>query len=265
MQLLALVSLVDRLSPGTRPLSLRCGRGLTPVQHCVEAGRVEVLRDVLRVNGRKCLHGTQDGTGEGSPLQTAVRVGEEGMLRLLLGATRRHELPSRVMNVFRFGLASTGASPPSVDVVDQDGLTLLALAAKNGLLQYRQVEVQSLRVNSMVLCIGVELDGVFAGNPSMVRVLLEEGADASICDGKGQTPLAHAAQGGHSAAAKVLLKARVAGLSRYWYWYWYRIGRMVPRGVVLDVKNNCCDISCLVCQFWVVQAALNFRKSNKFP
>ncbi|CAM9731248.1 unnamed protein product [Discosporangium mesarthrocarpum] len=178
----ALVTLFEKISPGSRPLSLTCTRGLTPVMHCVEAGRVDVLRALLRANGRKCLQaGSQEGTGENSPLQTAVRMGEEGMLRLLLGATRRHELPSRVLNALRFGLPSRNSSPPSVDVVDQEGLTLLALAAKNG-------------------------------NPSMVRALLDEGADASIADMVGMTPLAHAAKCGQAGAARVLLKARVAGI-----------------------------------------------------
>lgn len=45
----------------------------------------------------------------------------------------------------------------------------------------------------------------------MVRCLIEEGANASVVDARGMTPLAHAAHGGKLLAVRVLLKAKTSG------------------------------------------------------
>lgn len=58
-------------------------------------------------------------------------------------------------------------------------------------------------------CCGA-LRGV-AGNESMVRCLLEEGANAASADSRGMTPIAHAAHGGHLLAVRALLKAKATG------------------------------------------------------
>lgn len=53
--------------------------------------------------------------------------------------------------------------------------------------------------------------GAAIGNESMVRCLLEEGANASAVDARGMTPIAHAAQGGNLLAVRALLKAKTTG------------------------------------------------------
>ncbi|CAM9190813.1 unnamed protein product [Ectocarpus sp. 12 AP-2014] len=184
----SLAHLWQRLSPGSQVLSLPCRRGLTPIQHCIEAGKENALRELLRGIARDSVRGGGP-EGKDSPLHTAVKAGEEGMLKMLLAQSRRNEIPSRVLNALRFGLAT----PPNttVDSLGSDGLTPLALAA-------------------------------IYGNESMVRCLLEEGANAASVDARGMTPIAHASRGGHLLAVRALLKAKstggtgsgVAGLSR---------------------------------------------------
>ena len=49
------------------------------------------------------------------------------------------------------------------------------------------------------------------GTESMVRCLLEEGANAAALDARGMTPLAHAAQNGNLSAVRVLLKVKTIG------------------------------------------------------
>ncbi|CAM9264484.1 unnamed protein product [Ectocarpus fasciculatus] len=184
----SLAHLWQRLSPASQVLSLPCRRGLTPIQHCIEAGKESALRELLRGIARDSVRGGGQ-EGKDSPLHTAVKAGEGGMLKMLLAQSRRNEIPSRVLNALRFGLAT----PPNtmVDSLGSDGLTPLALAA-------------------------------IYGNESMVRCLLEEGANAASVDARGMTPIAHASRGGHLLAVRALLKAKatgatgsgVAGLSR---------------------------------------------------
>lgn len=49
------------------------------------------------------------------------------------------------------------------------------------------------------------------GNETMVRCLLEEGANAAWTDARGMTPVAHAAHGGNLLAVRALLKAKATG------------------------------------------------------
>eukprot|EP00752_Nemacystus_decipiens_P002255 g2136.t1 len=182
----SLVRLWQSLSPGVQALSLPCRRGLTPIQHCIEAGKESALRELLRGVAKDSLRGGGGGGGSGeeggdTPLHTAVKAGEEGMLRMLLAQTRsaRVEMnPSRMFTAIRFGL---GNSPnTSVDALGSDGLTPLALSA---------------------IC----------GNEGMVKCLLDEGANAASADARGMTPIAHAAHGGHLLAVRALLKAKATG------------------------------------------------------
>ena len=53
------------LSPGVQALSLPCRRGLTPIQHCIEAGKESALRDLLRGIARDSLRGGSGGGGGG--------------------------------------------------------------------------------------------------------------------------------------------------------------------------------------------------------
>ncbi|CAN0294890.1 unnamed protein product, partial [Laminaria digitata] len=122
----SLVNLWRSLSPGSQVLSLPCRRGLTPIQHCIQAGKQSALRELLQGIARDSLRGGGK-EGEDTPLHTAVKAGEEGMLRMLLSSTRRTEPPSRMLSALRFGL---GASPNTmVDSIGSDGLTPLTLAA----------------------------------------------------------------------------------------------------------------------------------------
>lgn len=57
----SLARLWQSLSPGVQVLSLPCRRGLTPIQHCIEAGKESALRDLLREIARDSLRG---GSGE---------------------------------------------------------------------------------------------------------------------------------------------------------------------------------------------------------
>eukprot|EP00903_Cladosiphon_okamuranus_P019583 g18011.t1 len=178
----SLVHLWQSLSPGSQVLSLPCRRGLTPIQHCIEAGKESALRELLRGIAKDSLRCGGGGSGEeggDTPLHTAVKAGEEGMLKMLLDQTRRAEMnPSRIVTALRFGL---GSSPnTSVDALGSDGLTPLALSA---------------------LC----------GNESMVRCLLNEGANAASADARGMTPIAYAAHGGHLLAVRALLEAKATG------------------------------------------------------
>lgn len=62
-----------------------------------------------------------------------------------------------------------------------------------------------------------------SGHDSMVKLLLEEGADASKTDSRGMTALAYAAKGGKLLAVRALLRAKTSG------------NRCVPRVGVLRV------------------------------
>ena len=69
-QVQSLVLLWETLSPGARPLTLKCRRGLTPIQHCIEGGNESALREVLRT-----AHGRSSLQAGGKEVSTMLALG----------------------------------------------------------------------------------------------------------------------------------------------------------------------------------------------
>lgn len=91
----SLVHLWQSLSPTTQVLSLPCRRGLTPIQHCIEAGKESALRDLLRGIAKDSL---RNGGGGGEEVRTHSSLPG---IRVLYSAACLHML-LRVPFVGRF-------------------------------------------------------------------------------------------------------------------------------------------------------------------
>lgn len=58
LQVTSLVHLWQSFRPSSQVLSLPCRRGLTPIQHCIEAGKETALRELLRGIARDAMKGS---------------------------------------------------------------------------------------------------------------------------------------------------------------------------------------------------------------
>jgi ankyrin repeat protein len=181
---------LHRLLAGGLPVDVRDGRGRTPLLAATHANRVDAAR--LLVEHGADVNAKDD--VQDSPFLFAAAEGRLEILRLTLAAGA--------------DLAST----------NRYGGTALIPAAHHGHvavvreLLKTKIDVNHLnRLGWTALLEAVILGDGGAAHTEIVRLLVASGADVTITDAHGVTPLAHADQRGQRTVADILRAARTAG------------------------------------------------------
>ncbi|KAK8078270.1 hypothetical protein PG996_004440 [Apiospora saccharicola] len=178
--------LVENIQVNMAPSDNRPG----PLLYAVQNGHEVVVRTLLRVadirvNGEQYLRDGVVVVPFEVPLLTAIREGYTAIVELLLG----HK-------------------DINVDAIDQQGITPLSLAARNG-----EVAMTKLLLENNAC---VELAGVYGLNDvawaaikshcDIIRLHLQNKAETDTPDLGSRTPLSHAAAGSHEDSVKLLLE-----------------------------------------------------------
>ncbi|XP_035632938.1 dynein axonemal heavy chain 12-like isoform X1 [Oncorhynchus keta] len=191
----------------------RTDRGKTPLFLAVERGLMENATFLLQNHSSSdCQDDEED-----SPLVIAIRNDRLDLAKLLLGfgsnvnlegchsRTPLHEAAKLGREEFVELLLRSGANP---DARSDYGLTPLALAAQCGHVKVVQALVQKAGANveSMAQDFATILfEASASGNPEIISLLLEYGADANVPKHTGHLPIHRVSHRGHLQALKILI------------------------------------------------------------
>ncbi|KAJ0002525.1 hypothetical protein NQD34_007674 [Periophthalmus magnuspinnatus] len=193
-------------------LERRSVTGQTPLHVSVEKGFIENTTLLLK-------HGANPDApdeDEDTPMFTAIRLGRSDLVELLLSSGSRvnqegchgrcplHEASKLGNSTLVDLLLKSGARP---DPRSHYGLTPLALAAQGS---HRAVIESLLRKGADVLSqandeASILFEASAHGDPEMIRLLLEYGADPNVPKHSGHLPIHRVAHRGHLQALKLLI------------------------------------------------------------
>mmetsp|Transcript_5589 Transcript_5589/g.8436 ORF Transcript_5589/g.8436 Transcript_5589/m.8436 type:complete len:696 (-) Transcript_5589:78-2165(-) len=181
----ALFGMLESVYPGGKALNARCEDGFTPLDHLIRGHHIKEIKLMLKWFGKSCMEGFEDGSN--TPFHTAALSREPHVLPFLSNfcksSDRRFERQSGIFSDWDIDYRSSAVvnvnREPLVDFRDKSGMTALNIACKGG-------------------------------DYSTSRILIHTcGANPSLPDLKGMTPLMHASTEGHLKCVSLLLQERV--------------------------------------------------------